>query len=289
MRYCIVDPTGNITALVESEIEVARQPSVGAELMRRHPEVEQVGFVQLVSGGVPDEPLAGTLRMAGGEFCGNASISAAALCLLRAEEARGVSIANQGNTQDPCVVSLRVSGAARPVEVRLFREAPKAFKAAIRMPEAQDISWKVLSYGDVSAKVPVVALEGISHIVIEADNLFFSLLDKPDVAEEAVKAWCKQLGADGLGLMFLEKEGPSRKLTPLVYVADGDTVFWEHSCASGSAATALYLAERLGAFADEELVEPGGSLRVTCDPTTGETWLYGSARIVEEASISQSS
>ncbi len=285
MRYCIVDPTGNITALVESEVEVARQPSVAAELMQRHPEVEQVGFVRLVSGGAPGEPLVGTLRMAGGEFCGNASISAAALCLLRAEEALGANIVRQGSAQDPCVASMRVSGAAHPVEVRLFRESAKAFKAAIHMPEAKDLSQKALSYGGVSAEVPVVELEGISHLVIEANNPFFSLLERHAAAEEAVKVWCGQLGADGLGLMFLEKEGPSRKLTPLVYVADGDTVFWEHSCASGSAATTLYLAKQTGAPVDQELVEPGGSLRVTCDPTTGETWLYGSARITEEVDV----
>ena len=37
VRYSILDPTGNITALVESPVEPERQPELAAELMRRHP------------------------------------------------------------------------------------------------------------------------------------------------------------------------------------------------------------------------------------------------------------
>ena len=72
MRYRIFDPTGNITALVEEAVDVSRQPSVAADIMQKHSNVEQVGFVSL-DGDLP------ALRMAGGEFCGNASMSAAAL------------------------------------------------------------------------------------------------------------------------------------------------------------------------------------------------------------------
>ena len=46
LQYSIFDPTGNITALVESPVPVERQPAVAAALMARHPEVEQVGFVR---------------------------------------------------------------------------------------------------------------------------------------------------------------------------------------------------------------------------------------------------
>ena len=84
LRYCILDPTGNITALAESPVAHGDQPAAAEAIMRRHPEVEQVGFVRFgadAAGG-----LAGELRMAGGEFCGNASMSAAALFLMRNKE-----------------------------------------------------------------------------------------------------------------------------------------------------------------------------------------------------------
>ena len=72
MRYSVFDPTGNITALVRDPVAPLQQPVIAAGIMRKHPEVEQVGFVSF-DGALP------ALRMAGGEFCGNASMSAAAL------------------------------------------------------------------------------------------------------------------------------------------------------------------------------------------------------------------
>ena len=78
LKYSIWDPTGNITALVETQTSIDRQPEVAARIMDLHPEVEQVGFVSKV--------LRPYLRMAGGEFCGNASMCAAAwLALGRGE------------------------------------------------------------------------------------------------------------------------------------------------------------------------------------------------------------
>ena len=79
LRYSIFDPTGNITALVESPVDESEQPAVAASIMARHTAVEQVGFVRL-----SDKKTApAALRMAGGEFCANASMSAAALSALR--------------------------------------------------------------------------------------------------------------------------------------------------------------------------------------------------------------
>ena len=79
IRYSIFDPTGNITALVESPGDEGEQRAVAASIMARHAAVEQVGFVRL-----PDEKSApAALRMAGGEFCANASMSAASLWALR--------------------------------------------------------------------------------------------------------------------------------------------------------------------------------------------------------------
>ena len=63
LRVSLFDPTGNITALVENEVEPALQPELAAALMRRCPEVEQVGFVRLAP---PSAEVEAELRMAGG-------------------------------------------------------------------------------------------------------------------------------------------------------------------------------------------------------------------------------
>ena len=257
MRYRIFDPTGNITALVEEPVEPARQPEAAAKIMRVHPEVEQVGFVSL-SGGRP------SLRMAGGEFCGNASMSAAAL------------LAIEKNLTMPAMIELSVSGAPEMVAVRLEQRQGETFCAAVRMPAAKTVESRSFSYEELRGDLTVVQMEGISHILIEPDSPFFSLLSEREAAEAAVRRWCCELKADGLGLLFLSGDA----LTPLVFVPGCDTVFWETSCASGTAAAGMALALETRKRIDRIFSEPGGCLRVVSDPYTGETWLHGSTRLI---------
>ena len=304
LKFCIMNPTGNITALVESSVEVSRQAFIADQIMRSHPEVEQVGFVTFReirkeserSEETPRKPdFAGTayakLRMAGGEFCGNASMCAAALYLIRkgtgaAEDTEDVSGAKDGWQQ----VRLEVSGASEWVEVRLRPIAAEgsdfAFEAGVRMPRALRIEKRLFADGALQGELPLVRMEGISHIIIEPSSVFYAYREERAAAERAVQKWCRELGVDGLGLMFLDPEAGAAddpadampRLTPLVYVPGSGTSFWENSCASGSAATGMYLADRTGARQEISLREPGGSLKVTSDPGSGETWLYGTVR-----------
>ena len=124
LHYCLFDPTGNITALVESAVEVPDQPAVAAGIMCRHPEVEQVGFLSL-----PAFPALPYLRMAGGEFCGNASMCAAALTALR----RGMKPETDSS------LLLRVSSALRPVAVCLQEEGEGCWAASVTMPPARSV------------------------------------------------------------------------------------------------------------------------------------------------------
>lgn len=255
MQYRIFDPTGNITALVEDSVDVALQPSVAADIMQKHPEVEQVGFVSF-DGDLP------SLRMAGGEFCGNASMSAAALFALKQ------------NLPIPATLKLSVSGAPEPVAVRLEQREGETFRAAVRMPSAKVVQKNSFAYADLKGELPVVQMDGISHILVEPASPFFSLCSDRAAAEMAVRQWCGELCADGLGLMFVSGDA----LTPLVFVPGCDTVFWETSCASGTAAVGMALASETGARIDRTFTEPGGSLRVESDPRTSKTWLHGSTK-----------
>ena len=265
IRYSIFDPTGNITALVESPVDKSEQRAVAASIMARHAAVEQVGFVRLSDG--KSAPAA--LRMAGGEFCANASMSAAALSALRLGLYEGE-------------LTLAVSGAEDAVAVRLKQEVEGGFLAAVRMPEAPEITEIPFACGGRTGRIPLVRMEGIDHAILTPDCPFFALKDTPSAAEEAVRALCASLGAVCLGLMFLEGAGEQRRLTPLVYVPGSDTLFWESSCASGSAAAGMLLARQSGERTELELLEPGGVLRVESDPRRGETWLYGQTRLLGE-------
>jgi hypothetical protein len=75
--------------------------------------------------------------------------------------------------------------------------------------------------------------------------------------------------------------GLSLSLTPLVYIPVSDTLFWENSCASGSAAAGMVLAARAGGPVSLSLDEPGGTHRVESDPA-GETLLQGRTKRIAE-------
>ena len=269
MELCcsILDPTGNITALVESEIAIANQPSVAAEIMRRHPEVEQVGFLRPAS----EDGVAAELRMAGGEFCGNASMCAAALCVLNGWQEAGSLL-------------LRVSGTKQPVAVSLRRDGDTFFRAELTMPPVRGSEARAFRFEGVDGVLPLVRLEGISHLIAKPSSAFFALLKNQEAAERAVRFFCDVLQTEGLGLLFLEGDGAERRMTPLVYIPGSGTVFWENSCASGSAAAGAYLAKMSGAAVDLKLREPGGTLRVRCDPASGEILLAGSVKLVSRFS-----
>ena len=63
VNYRIFNPTGNITALVDSFVIELNQPTIAKEILDMEPSCEQVGFV---SDGIEGADI--TLRMAGGEF-----------------------------------------------------------------------------------------------------------------------------------------------------------------------------------------------------------------------------
>ena len=289
LSCCILDPTGNITALVEGDVPVSRQPETAARIMRLRPETEQVGFVRMRGADHAEESAQDTegqnetlnsgiqvrLRMAGGEFCGNASMSAAALYRYR------TGGAYPAGSDTWASVSLAVSGAAEPVEVRL-REIPAAgpaWSARVKMPKASGIE----PFEDMT----LVRMQGISHMIIEEGSRFFHLKNDKSAAEAAVREWCGRLSADGLGLMFLAREEAAQrwKMTPLVFVPGSGTVFWENSCASGTAAAGMCFSARSGKREELALQEPGGELQVFSDPATGETWLSGTVRLTEEFAL----
>ena len=264
IEYLIFDPTGNITALVETRVDPAYQPAVASGIMDMHPEVEQVGFVRFMDGDVPVR-----LRMAGGEFCGNAAMCSAAFYMI------------VNDMTGEATVNVKVSGTKKPLDVRLLRRDAVSFDAAVTMPPAKGIEELKLSNGMLTGsnalRLPIVRMEGISHVIIEPDSGFFGLKDDPALAETLLKGWCGVLGAECLGMMFLGEGAALRPMIPLVYVPGADTMFWENSCASGSAAAGMYLAAKAGAPVDVTFDEPAGRLRVESDPVTGRTILHGSA------------
>ena len=229
IKYALLDPTGNITVLVESTIPVEEQPSVAKMIMEKEPEAEQAGFISACKGGT-------AIRMAGGEFCGNAAMSAAVLFAL-----------DNGITDG--TVPVYFCGQHDPVNVKVSAMPDGAVRGAVDMP--RPISVKEELFPDGESR-PVVRFNGITHVISE----------KPIPREEAEKlapVWCSYLDSESLGIMTLDRKACA--LTPLVYVPAAGTMFWENSCASGTTAVGAYLYAEKGPVS-LSLRQPGGALHV---------------------------
>ena len=227
--------------------------------MEKEPSCEQVGFV------FRNEQGEYCLSMAGGEFCGNASMSAAALFCWKSVI----------TSAEPRALRLRVSGAPAPVAVHVTAKRDGSFACSVRMPEPERITEAVLPLNGKSLSFPLVCFPGISHIIIARGEL------NADEAERVIRDWCGRLSVPGLGIMLFEKT--SMFLRPLVYVPGPDTLFWESSCASGTAALGAFLARKEGGVS-LSINEPGGVLRVESTPE-GAVALSGYVTILEKRQI----
>jgi diaminopimelate epimerase len=282
--YTVLDPTGNITILVTSPVEISLQPPVASKLMELVPEAEQVGFLSEAEG------CDIALRMAGGEFCGNASMCAATYYV----NEEGL------NT---CQVTLHVSGAEGPVAAEIEKLPDGKWRGTVNMPRPQKLDMVDLPG---VGKLPVVSFDGISHVIYEVPDSkpsggysdvdsasdmsvsHFEAANKLDElpisraeAETLAYDWCRYLGVDALGIMFLNTEASS--MTPLVYVPAAGTLFWENSCASGTTACGAYAAARTGGPVSLSLGQPGGSLEIRVSED-GASRLSGTVRITHSGS-----
>ena len=256
VAYDVLDPTGNITILVRTPVPEEKQPAIASHLMELEPAAEQVGFLSQAE----DCDIA--LRMAGGEFCGNASMCAGV-----------VAAAEKGKASFSA--GLQVSGVSGIVCAEVSRLPDGIWTGIVDMPLPVAIE-EVNLPG--TGPLPVVCFEGISHVILEQS------LPK-ERAEELAPIWCRELKADALGLMFLSQDKEkSASLKPLVYVPAAGTLFWESSCASGTTAVCAWMTAKEQKPCSIRLKQPGGTLGAQSD-AGGRIRLTGTIRLCKQASV----
>lgn len=244
-----------MTVLVETPVAVEAQAETAARLMALEPAAEQVGFLsEAASEGSGGADIA--LRMAGGEFCGNATMSAAVLAAQR-----------RGETGDTTVL-VEASGAPEPVAVALSRQPDGSWQGTLHMPRPVAAKTVALPLHEGTVDLPLVSFDGIDHLILEREAPL-SAQERAE-AEGLIRTWQEVLGAEALGLMFYERD--AGVLTPLVYVPAAGTLCWENACASGSCGVAVHSGEEY-----VRLAQPGGTLEVRTS-RTGELSLTGTVR-----------
>lgn len=248
LRFAKMNPTENMTILVESPVSRENHPDTAARLMAYGGVfAEQVGFIE--------EPAhsgaRARLQMMGGEFCGNATMSLAALIAF--DEGRGGEI------------PLEVSGVEGMVLCTVTLEDPlvKAAWARIQMPPVLAVSARRFEAEGQSFEGALVDFDGISHIMLDAS---LAGGDPRGFAEQAVRRWNGELKRDALGIMLFSpgEKGDAHAvhIEPLVFVAGVNSLVWERGCGSGSAAVGAYLAWKRGCSAEVSVFQPGGCIKV---------------------------
>lgn len=212
VRIRLADPAGNITVFVLDRFAREDYARVATAILDMEDiAAEQVAFI------TGDR----SMEMCGLEFCGNASRAFALMC---AEKMQGDGVgvgaggaAEMADAGAETTISVEVSGADGPVEVTVRKEdgyARIAMPLPVSMTEREDLGGTLIDLG------------GITHLVLEdseaSDERFEELKNK--VAEES--------DPPAFGVMFMKGD----ELTPVVYVKDVDSVYYEGSCASGTTA-----------------------------------------------------
>ena len=241
LDFIKLSPLGNTTVFLRGEAARDAHAALLCEAMDYdHLAAEQAGFLVAPHTG---EALL-RVEMAGGEFCGNATLSAAALAA-----AEGAA--------SPFFVEC--SGAAAPLHAEARHLGAGRWLARVEMPQAHELRRLSLERESLGAAAlggaaTCVALSGITHLVVEAADLSAAGYD-------ALLAFLmREAKADAYGIVPFERMGCDRfRIRPYVAVPSAKSRVFERACGSGS--LALALAE---GSADKRIAveQPGGTLFV---------------------------
>lgn len=235
-------PGGNDTFLVLNDsLQREVYPRVNQVILERYPKFEQGAVLERSANN-------GVLRMqmTGGEFCGNATRSAAALIAETFSSGESLaSVADYSLIQrdgDVLAFSLEVSGTDNLVSARV-RPNNRGWDVEINLPRmaGRDVAFGVpLSLAGERVECSVVNLEGISHILIPGSELPFK--NDQDRFQLMVADAVSQLGWGdnaAFGLIWVTENGEQLSIEPVVYVKSIQTCIYESACGSGTIAVAL--------------------------------------------------
>lgn len=232
----VLDPAGNVTAIVCSDVPAAERARVAAQILHL-PElgIEQVAFLTAPRSGGEIR-----LEMMGGEFCGNALRCA------------GFYQALRNGAQGKSCVFAEISG-ADGVQPVMADTAEGTASTVMPLP----LSVQPAGWADVQATR--VTFAGITHFVIDCAQ--------PDemLVQRAIAAAPE---ASAVGAIFLDRAHGSIK--PVVFVRETASCVAENSCASGSVAAAVVLtADFADGITEIGIGQPGGTLEVGVQRTDG--------------------
>ncbi|MCO0599967.1 hypothetical protein NGI46_21455 [Peribacillus butanolivorans] len=239
LNFVKVSPSQNMTVFITNHVAQAHYAQIANTIMNyEYLNAEQVGF--LVAPKNKNSIL--RLEMSGGEFCGNAILSAAAYCYYK------------GFCKDNSFL-LETSGSETPLACDIEVKSPSVFEARAEMPQPIYTKDVVVNINGNSISGSIVQLKGITHFLTE----FWPSKDDFRLILEAVT---KKIEDKAIGIIpyrrLMENE---YEVLPFVYVKETGSRFFERACGSGTLALGVYLAKK-NKECKFKIHQPGGIINV---------------------------
>lgn len=283
----VANPAGNITIMVLTPTEIKDYQEVANKLLEIDFGKEyDLDFTKPQSGSIFGEQVEFLLpydakadqlpamNMCGLEFCGNAS---RAFAYYRASYCGDGEIQPDGTKK----LQVKVSGCDYPLTAYIDEEI---FEAKIQMPVPVNVIPFTAQELELSNENPdlgtcfMIDMDGISHLILKNIE---ATPERFDRIKNYVYNKCGSLEA--FGVMFLDKN--SENITPVVYVRDVDTTYFEGSCASGTTAAAFGIVyDKPDGQYDFIFSEPAGTLHTIVNKENGKITgidLYGLLELSE--------
>lgn len=276
VKYMDFLPGGNKTALVMGgKYDAETKRIINDAIMAADPEIEQVGFVKASD---PEDfpqdlPAAPSLEMAGGEFCGNATRSAAYYYL-------------QGR---PGALTMTVSG-GNQVRCGVYENGDAWCEIPLLNGNTEAASADTPQTVAVAPGIYKVRLSGITHLVLEPETAA-PFLESCAADPEKLKAKGLDLiekngllNEEAAGAIFLDRtKNGLFSIHPIVRVRDIDSLFYETACGSGTVAAAMVLAQQKETAITAGIQQPSGMF-IRAEITVTEN--YNGEKTVSRAVIS---
>lgn len=222
--YKIYIPSGNPTILVKGLRDRNEKKQLNDYLLDKYIFAEQVGFIS------EDKY---HLEMAGGEFCGNATRCA----IYHYLDGKDGNITIKVN-------DITLDGGIEGGNVWVTMPIHKG-------PASDSVT--------VIDPYTIIRMDGITHVVVEK-----AMPDKDEqTAKDAAYEIMKSLdlfGEPACGVMFIHYEDGVIDLTPVVYVRDINTFFYETACGSGTTAVGIYNSVVNSCGTDLNVMQPSGEI-----------------------------
>jgi diaminopimelate epimerase len=261
LEYIKCYPGGNVTIIILSKVSRIHQACIAKWIMKRHLDVEQVGFWEK-----PTQSIAvARLQMAGGEFSGNGARCLAYIFVKR-------QYSNQPDIKHQFF--LEISGTTILLEATV-----NSTMVSIDMPVK---NFNVVK--KISEKIAIVYLDGITHILVKGYT--------PRNFKSISWTWINKFNLQNnrsVGVVYYRPIKNGIKISPVVWVRDVSDLILETSCGSASISLALSLFLN-GDDNQLTIYQPSGSVIYTLIEHQNEiinrASIKGSVSILEEGHFS---